>query len=63
MHRKNCLIEVKPNKEMNEKLKGIINIYKKNIKVLNKDKEKKESELSNKLKEANKKVKEKNKNK
>ena len=32
MHIKNTLLEVKPNKEMNEKLNGIINIYKEKIK-------------------------------
>ena len=42
---------------MNEKLNGIINIYKEKIKILNKDKEKKELELYNKLKEDSKKLK------
>ena len=63
MHRKNNLIEVKTNTEMNEKLNGIINIYEEKIKILNKEKEKKEIELYNKLKEENTKAKEENKNK
>ena len=63
MHKKNDLIEVKPSEEMIETLNGIINIYKEKIKNLNKEKEKKELELYNKLKEDNKKVKEDNENK
>ena len=63
IHRKNAIIDVKPNEKMIEKLNGIINIYKEKIKILNKGKEKKELELFNKLKENIKKVKEEKENK
>ena len=62
IHRKNAIIDVKPNEKMIEKLNGIINIYKEKIKILNKGKEKKELELFNKLKENIKKVKEEKEN-
>ena len=63
MHRKNDLIEVKPDEKMIEKLNEIINIYNEKVIILKNGKEKKELELNNKLKLDNKKVNEDNKNK
>ena len=62
-HRKNNLVETKPNEKMIEKLNGIISIYAEKIKILSDEKDKKQIELYNKLKKEKKFVKDENESK